>query len=178
MDVVARPGHFAFESGHHGTLWLDLDGLAANPAQLAPLARSLAARLARHEPEVVCGPFSGGAFLAQLVAAELGTPFVYSMPPAYEVPPSLHEHLRGRRTAVVDDVVNAGSAVTATLAGLRAPACEVVVVGALLTLGRTGRDRVAALGLPLEALEEQAHDLWLPPDCPLCARGVPLSEET
>ena len=40
-----RRGHFRFESGYHGEIWLDLDRLFADPRRIAPLARELAGRL-------------------------------------------------------------------------------------------------------------------------------------
>jgi len=34
--LVARHRHFRLESGRHGNLWLELDGLFERPARLAP----------------------------------------------------------------------------------------------------------------------------------------------
>jgi orotate phosphoribosyltransferase len=125
----------------------------------------------------VCGPLVGGAFVAQFVAAELGVDFVYAerlaSPLAYRLPAPLREAVRGKRAAVVDDVINAGSATRATLGELRACGARPVVVGALLVLG----DRAAGLGLALERLEHRPSALWDPADCPLCAAGVvPLED--
>ncbi len=83
-------------------------------------------------------------------------------------------NLRGRRVAVVNDVINAGSAVRGTLADLQECAAEVAAVGALLTLGPAARDLADAAGAPLAALETAASNLWVPNACPLCAVGAPL----
>ena len=184
MHIGGREGHFLLESGHHGTLWLDLDGLFLHPADLAPSARELAARIAPYAPEVVVGPLTGGAFLAQLVALELGARFAYSSPGApatsglytrtYAVPAPLHPFIEGRRTALLDDVINAGSAVTATQEALTGLGAQVVVAGALLTLGDTGRARLAGRGVPVESLETRRNEIHPPSTCPRCARGVPL----
>jgi orotate phosphoribosyltransferase len=54
LDLLPiRRGHFRFESGYHGEIWLDLDRLSANPRRIAPLARELAGRLSRHDVEAV-----------------------------------------------------------------------------------------------------------------------------
>ena len=74
----AREGHFLFESGHHGNLWLDLDHLFLRPRRVARFAAALAGRLAGHDIEVVCGPLIGGAFVAQMVAAELDLEFCFT----------------------------------------------------------------------------------------------------
>ena len=73
--VRARRGHFAFPSGFHGDLWLELDVLFAAPREVAPLAAELAARLP--DADVVCGPMSGGALL------RLGGRYAPAVPFAY-----------------------------------------------------------------------------------------------
>src|SRR5262245_26225971 len=81
LDLLpTRRGHFVFESGHHGDLWLDLELLCLRPDRIRPLANELAARLQKYGAEVVCGPLVEGAFLALMVASELGLPFAYSEP--------------------------------------------------------------------------------------------------
>src|SRR5215203_1484871 len=115
--LPGRPGHFRLESGHHGDLWLDLDELFLRPAALRPFVAELARRLAAHAVDVVCGPLTGGAFVAQLIAAELDAAFVHAERAVhqnavtYRIPAGLRGHVRGERIAVVDDVINAGSAV-------------------------------------------------------------------
>src|SRR5215475_3757318 len=81
LDLLeVRRGHFRYESGYHGEIWLDLDTLFLKPRLLTPFVQELAERLARRDVEVVVGPFAGGAFLAQMIAAELGTRFAYTAP--------------------------------------------------------------------------------------------------
>lgn len=119
--LAPRRGHFRFESGHHGDLWFELPPLYRHPERLRPFAIALAGRLARHGIEAVCGPLVEGAFLAQLVALELRVEFYFAeqvvgtahdglFPTAYRIPSSLRSGVRGKRAAIVDDVVNAGSA--------------------------------------------------------------------
>jgi orotate phosphoribosyltransferase len=76
--MAARRGHFLLESGHHGELWLDVDRLFIHPAALRPLVAQLAERLAAHRVDALCGPLTGGAFLAQMVAEQLGIPWAYA----------------------------------------------------------------------------------------------------
>jgi orotate phosphoribosyltransferase len=182
--MSARTGHFPLESGHHGELWLDLDGLFWETAALEAPAQQLAERLRPHAPDIVCGPLVGGAFLAQLVAARLGTRFCHTerastgdgglYAATYRLPDALAVRIAGLRVAVVDDVVNAGSAVRATLAALTGAGARPVALGALLALGTTPATVAAAEGLPLEALATRANEIWAPELCPRCARGEPL----
>jgi orotate phosphoribosyltransferase len=185
--MAARRGHFLLESGHHGDLWLDVDRLFIHPAALRPLVAQLAERLAIYRVDLLCGPLTGGAFLAQMVAAQMNCPWVYAnrvaphaassgelFPVAYPIPPELADIVRGRRVAVINDVTNAGSAVRGALASLRAFAATPVVIATLLALGDAPAALAAAEGIPLEALAHQPNRLWEPAACPLCAAGKPL----
>lgn len=185
--IAGRRGHFRMESGYHGDLWLDLDGLFVAPHAIAPSIDALAARLRPHDVAVVCGPLSGGAFVAQLLAHAIDADFAFTervaASPAdalygarYRLPEGLVEGLRGRRVALVDDVMSAGSSLRATHAALSEAGAVPVVVAVLTVLGRRGADHFAQLGLPVETLSRQALDSWTPDDCPLCRAGVPLED--
>lgn len=186
LDLLeVRRGHFRYESGYHGEIWLDLDRLFVNPRALTPFVQELAARLARRDVEGVVGPFAGGAFLAQMIAAELGTLFVYAEPQpaspndalfsvAYRLPDAMAPSLKGKRTAIVDDVINAGSAIRGTFKALVQAGAEPVVVGALLTLSEAAAPFLRENGMALERLATLANPLWEPANCPHCARGAPL----
>src|SRR5207248_1311542 len=77
--MARRSGHFRFESGHHGDRWLEPDLLLQRPTALRPFAIALAQRLQRGERfEVVCGPLTGGAFLAQVVAEQGDVAFAFA----------------------------------------------------------------------------------------------------
>ncbi len=185
MDLVAaRTGHFELESGHHGGLWLDLDGMFAAPTALAPVVADLAARVELYGVDVVCGPLVGGALLAQPVAGLLGTGFAYTervstgtgelYSAQYRMPGSLAERLAGSRVAVVDDAINAASATRATVREVEAAGGRVAVLAAMLTLGPTPARYAAEAGLPLEAVAALDNAIWAPADCPRCAAGEPL----
>jgi orotate phosphoribosyltransferase len=183
--VSSRRGHFRLESGHHGELWLDLDGLFARPGRLAPLVARLAEALRPHEVTGVCGPLVGGAFLAQSVAAALEVEFWYTErtpSPAsgglyqarYRLPPAFSSRAHRKRVAIVDDVMSAGSAARGTYAELQVHGSQAVVVGALLVLGTAGVDFFQRHGLAVEAMARLPYNLWSPAECPHCAAGVPL----
>jgi orotate phosphoribosyltransferase len=183
--LAVREGHFLLESGHHGELWLDLDRLFVRPGDLRPFVKELAERLAAHSIQAVCGPLTGGAFVAQMIALELDVEFFYTecvTPPdgtslyaaAYRVPDGLRDAERGKRVAVVDDAINAGSAVRATLADLEACEAHPVAIGALLVLGERAAELAAGKQVPLECVARLPSAIWTPAECPLCAAGQPL----
>ncbi len=185
--VSARAGHFRLESGHHSELRLDLDALFAAPRRIEPFVSRLAGALRAHNVVAVCGPLLGGAFVAQLVAHALAVEFCFTervMPgqpnglygARYRLPPAFIARVRGKRLAIVDDVMSAGSALRGTYAELVGHGAVPVVAGALLVLGGIGASFFAQEGLLVEAVARQDYELWLPAGCPLCAAGVPLED--
>jgi len=183
--VAARKGHFRLESNHHGDLWLDLELLCLHPAAIQRFAVELARQLARHNVEAVCGPLVEGAFVALMVAAELRLEFAYAerfanprsdalYPVEYRIPPPLRSRIRGKRVAIVNDVINAGSAVRGTFQDLRACGAEPVAIGALLVLGDSAVSCAAGEHIALESVATLPNRLWTAAECPLCASGVPL----
>jgi orotate phosphoribosyltransferase len=185
--VSGRRGHFRLESGHHGGLWLDLDPLFADARRIQPFVDAMASQIGRYDASVVCGPLVGGAFLAQLVAAQLKVEFCFTerVLPAereglflarYCLPAGVVERVRGKRVAMVDDVMSAGSALRGTYAELRAHGAVPVVAGALLVLGSRGSDFFADCHVPVEAVAREPYELWLPEECPMCVKGMPLEE--
>jgi orotate phosphoribosyltransferase len=135
----------------------------------------------------VCGPLLGGAFLAQLLAQRLAAEFYFAereMPDdprglyraRYRLPAALAARVAGKRLAIVDDVMSAGSALRGTYVDLQTHGATCVVAGALLVLGSTGAGFFAGEGVPVEATARRDFELWEPARCPLCAAGMPLED--
>jgi len=161
-----REGHFVFESGHHGQVWLDLERLFLHPERVQPLVE--------------------GAFVGLMVASSLRLPFTYSEPVrddraaglflvAYPIPRSLEPELQGKRVAIVNDVINAGSAVRGTLASLKQCGAQPVAIGTLAVYGQAAGELAATHHLALETLASFPSRIWEPSACPLCAKGVPMN---
>jgi len=187
--LPARRGHFLLESGCHTDLWLTLDAMFVDPAAIAPSVEMLGHRLRAHAPTAICGSLLGGAFLAQALATAMGLRFYFSAPAPstdgsaglfgaeYRLPSEIARRIRGERTAIVDDVISAGSSARATVRAVAAAGARPVVVGALMTLGSVGVAHFAAERIPLEALERREFNVWKPEDCPLCAGGQTPAEQ-
>ncbi len=185
--LSARKGHFLLESGHHGDLWLDLESLCLRPNIVRSLTVELADRLAGFGIDAICGPLVEGAFIGLMVAVQLDVQFAYSaryarpsadrlFPAGYRIPPTLREHLRGKRVAIVNDVINAGSAVKGTFADMEECGAIVVVIGSLLVLGEAAAEFASAKNVALVSLANLPNNLWVTDACPLCASGQPLED--
>lgn len=181
-----RHGHFTFESGHHGNRWFDLELLFHRPRAVQPFVDELAERMAAHHFEAVCGPLIEGAFVAQLVAAALDLPFAYAEPTVrpdagglypvtYSIPAVLRPTLHGTSVAIVNDVINAGSAVGGTHAALVACGARPVAIGTLLVLGAWTQGFATEHDLALETLVTLPNEIWTPAECPMCSAGQPLT---
>lgn len=184
--VSARRGHFLLESGYHGALWLELGGLFSDPGRVQPFIERLADAMGRHHVDLVCGPLQGGAELAQHVAGILGADFAFTerapqsgaglFTARYRLPSAFVEHVRGKRIALIDDVMSAGSSLRATHTELLDHGAIPVVAGALLVLGTRGQEFFAERGIPVEAVVRDSYDVWAPESCPMCARGEVLEQ--
>src|SRR5271168_4150324 len=125
-----RRGHFLLESGHHGDLWIGLETLCQRSREIQEFATRLAVQLAPYELGAVCGPLVEGSFIALMVSLKLGCDFTYAekfadtgraglFPVEYRVPKGLRAALKGKRVAIVNDVISAGSAVRGTYFDLK-----------------------------------------------------------
>lgn len=185
---IARKGHFQLESGYHGDLLLDLDALFLKPACIRPFVQELASRFAEHKIEAICGPFTGGAIVAEMIASTLDIEFYpaerfdnsqggnlfYSV--EYRIPGTLRKKAKGKTFALVDDVINAGSAVRSTFQDILSCGATPVIVGALLVLGSKASEYFADKNVSLEKVAYLENNLWMPSQCPLCASHIPLDD--
>jgi orotate phosphoribosyltransferase len=125
---------------------------------------------------------TGGALLAQMIAAELELGFSFAerivtdrpgmYPIDYRVPAALRNALSGKRVALVDDGISAGSAVASTLKDLASCGARTVVLGALIIVGERPDVMAREKMLPLERLVEASQPIWAPDECPMCRAGV------
>ena len=185
--VSGRRGHFRLESGHHSALWFELDALFGDPQKTKPLVNALAEKLLPYSVTAVCGALLGGAFLALQIAHQLEVEFCFTervipsngeglFRAVYRLPPAFQARVAGKRVAIVDDVMSAGSALRGTYAELRSHAAVPVVAAAMLVLGSTGSDFFAQAGVAVEAGDRESYDLWIPSQCPLCAAGISIKD--
>jgi orotate phosphoribosyltransferase len=130
---------------------------------------------------------TGGAKLAGMVGAKLNiksfhterfeTPNTTGLfPVRYIVPATQRESLRGKRVAIVDDAISAGSAIKGTHADLLACGAKPIACGALIIFGDRADTFAAEKNLKLEAIARMSFGMWKPGECPLCKTCVPIEQ--
>lgn len=164
-------GHFRLSSGRHSGRFVQKFRILEDPTAVEPIARELAARLRRFEPEIVVSAAVGGIVLGYEVGRQLGTLAIF-VEKEHGVP-SLRRGFAlrpGQRAVVVEDVMTTGLSVRETIDVAEKAGAEVVAVGAIVRRGAVdlGRPTEILLDLPIEDYSEK--------ECPLCARGEALQE--
>ena len=124
----------------------------------------------------VCGPLTGGAFLAQAIATRHDLAFTWSersgAATGYRTPCATSWPAGRWRSWTTSSTPRPPPA--PTLEELRECGARTVALGALVTLG-TGREAFAEReGLALQRLATLPNTLWEPSACPMCAAGEPL----
>jgi orotate phosphoribosyltransferase len=128
----------------------------------------------------------GGALVAQLVAAKLDvecyftqrvrSPDVDGGAPRYRLPNVFRRLANGKTVAVVDDAINAGSAVLGSLAELATAGACVSVVGTFVALGAATDVFPTGGKIRLESILSIPSGFWPASECLLCSAGVPLDD--
>ena len=174
-------GHFLLKSGRHSARYLEKFGVLQHPPLAVEICRRMAERLARHEPDVVVGPTTGGVLLAFEVARQLGERSarpvrgIFAEPAAEPGRRELRRGFvigRGERVVLVDDILTSGASLHETVAAVREAGGEPLAAVVIA-------DRSTApveLGFPLEALGRIEVESWPADECPLCRRGVLLTK--
>jgi len=186
IDLLAvHRGHFRVESGMHGDVWFDLEEAYTKPKGLETFTVELSRMVAPYEADAVCGALVGGAFVGYSVALELGIEFMYTerfekrlsngeRKVEYRLAKGFQLVTAGKRVAVIDDVINAGSAALKTCQELIRYGARPLVLGSLLTVGGKRPKALPGNDLPIVALDHLESNLWQPDNCPLCIAGQRL----
>ena len=164
-------GHFRLSSGRHSARFVQKFRMLEDPLLVEEVARAIAERARPLEPTVVVSAAVGGIVLGYEVARQLGTLAIFVEKEAGV--PTLRRGFRlgpNARALVVEDVVTTGLSVREVIEVVRASGAA--VAGVALAVRREPVD----FGLPTIALLDIPVESYDASDCPLCARGVPLSD--
>jgi len=185
IDVLAamqatgalKHGHFLYASGRHGDIYLEKFDLLRNPAATVELCAGFAERFRDERIDVVVGPTTGGIILAFETARQLGVKAAYAERASEGSPgPEIRRGTTfepGIRVLVVDDILTTGGSIRETLDALAQHPIEIVAVAVMVNRS-AGKTRFG--DVPLFALSAHEFASWEASDCPVCAKGIPLTK--
>ncbi len=177
LDLFRRSGallegHFRLTSGLHSAGYLQCALVLQHPDQAEALGQALAARVAGRPVTAVLSPALGGLIIGHEVARALGVRAIFA------------ERQEGALTLrrgftlgpddlvlVVEDVVTTGGSTRETMDVARRAGATIVAAGAIVD-----RSGGAALDVPFQALATLSLPTYRPDECPLCAKGLPVTK--
>jgi orotate phosphoribosyltransferase len=185
--AILEHDHFVYDSGQHGSGWIDKDVINEYTDREDGLCHMLAELLRDLTPEVVCGPATGGLIVSQWTAHALGVRSVFAEhdPTRATTGPDgpvrgpfilrrgYDQVVHGQRVVIVDDVANTGLSVRQTADAVRAAGGQVVAAGVLMTRGNATSADVGVVDF--RYLLEYQIPSWPAATCKLCQAGVPIN---
>ena len=165
-------GHFLLSSGLHSPVYWEKFQVLQYPEYTEKLCRMIADHFRKSSVQVVAGPTTGGIILAYEVGRQLGVRGIF----AEKGETAGREFRRGFRIApgervlIVDDVLTAGGSLRDTIDAVKRLGGDILGIGVLIDRSTEKLD----FGVPFFACHRAEIITYQPPQCPLCAAGVPL----
>lgn len=171
--AIQGGGHYVYRSGRHSDVLVDKDMLLAHVSVTSKLCYQIAKHYFRANVQAVAGPSMGGATMSQWVAyfLEPDPVAVYAEDEGERkvFRRGYADLIRGKRTLIVDDVVDTGGSAHLVMEAARQAGAEIVGVGTLWNRGEPTLDGHQVFGLI-----NQFFETYLPAECPMCRAGIPL----
>ena len=171
-------GHFRLTSGLHSPEYLQSAIVLSHPQHAETLGRQLASRIlalaGEDKIDLVISPALGGLIVGHEVARALGVRFLFTERDADRTM-SLRRGFvlaAGARVAVIEDVITTGGSTKEVIDIVRAAGAEPVAAGSIIDRSGGAVD----LGIPRVALETLKVESFDPAQCPMCARGEPVTK--
>ncbi|HHY04352.1 MAG TPA: orotate phosphoribosyltransferase [Thermoanaerobacterales bacterium] len=168
---VLKTGHFLLTSGRHSDKYLQCAQLLQFPEIAEKVCRELAQNFKKMNINTVIGPAIGGILVSYEVARALNVRSIFAereegdmtLRRGFSIEP-------GEKVIVVEDVVTTGGSVKEVIAMATDLGADVVGVGALVD--RSGGK--VDFGVPAYYLLNLDVNSYLPNDCPICRKGIPV----
>lgn len=168
-------GHFKLTSGRHSDVYYEKFALLSQPVLCTRICEEMAERLKEAHPVTVVGPTTGGIIIGYDVARYLGIRSIYAEAAdsgAGRVFKRGFSLAKGERVVIVDDVLTTGKSLHEVIDLVKSYEAEIAGIGVMLdrSNGKAGVD------YPIFALATVAAESWESTSCPICAKGIPLTQ--
>jgi len=163
---VVLSGHFVLTSGLHSDTYFQMALVFQYPHRGAEVARALAQRLGRQQPDAVIGPATGGILLSYELSRILGGRSLFAERQEGAMTLRRGFSLReGERVLVCEDVITTGGSVKEVVDLVERQKGVVVGIAAIVERGE------AEFRVPVTSLVKVSVRNFAPEECPLCAAG-------
>jgi len=168
-----QKGHFKLTSGVHSDTYIQCAQVMQHPEFMHNLCSELGKRFRGDDIDVIVGPAIGGIIMAHVMARVLG-PWVRAIFTERENGKMTlrrsFEIIEGEKVLVVEDVTTTGSSVREVIDIVNSRQGKVVGIGVLID--RSGGK--VDFGIKTEKLLTVDIKTYLPEECPLCKKGIPV----
>ncbi len=168
-----QKGHFKLTSGVHSDTYIQCAQIMQHPEFMHNLCSELGKKFRGDDIDVIVGPAIGGIIMAHVMARVLG-PWVRAIFTERENGKMTlrrsFEIKEGEKVLVVEDVTTTGSSVREVIDIVNLRKGKVVGVGVLID--RSGGE--VDFGIKTEKLLTVDIKTYLPEECPLCKKGIPV----
>jgi len=168
-----QKGHFKLTSGVHSDTYIQCAQVMQHPGFMHNLCSELGKKFRGDDIDVIIGPAIGGIIMAHVMAQVLG-PWVRAIFTERENGKMTlrrsFEIKEGEKVIVVEDVTTTGSSVREVMDIVKLRQGKVVGVGVLID--RSGGK--VDFGVKTEKLLTVDIKTYLPEECPLCKKGIPV----
>lgn len=170
-----QKGHFKLTSGVHSDTYIQCAQAMQHPEFMHNLCSELGKKFRGDDIDVIVGPAIGGIIMAHVMARVLG-PWVRAIFTERENGKmTLRRSFKinqGEKVLVVEDVTTTGSSVREVMDIVKSRQGKVVGVGVLID--RSGGK--VDFGIKTEKLLTVDIKTYLPEECPLCKKGIPVAK--
>ena len=168
-----QKGHFKLTSGVHSDTYIQCAQVMQHPEFMHNLCSELGKKFRGDDIDIIVGPAIGGIIMAHVMARVLG-PWVRAIFTERENGKMTlrrsFEIIQGEKVLVVEDVTTTGSSVREVIDIVKLRQGKVVGVGVLID--RSGGK--VDFGIKTEKLLTVDIKTYLPEECPLCKKGIPV----
>ncbi len=166
-------GHFKLTSGRHSDVYYEKFALLKNPAICTQICKTMADKFKDKNVETVVGPTLGGVIISYEVARYLGAVAAFAeqgeKSRIFKRDFSLK---KDERVLIVDDVLTTGTSINEVIELVRQYNVEIAGIG--VVLDRSGGQ--IEFDYPLYAVSSIEAESWDPGECPLCTKGIELTQ--
>jgi orotate phosphoribosyltransferase len=166
-------GHFLLTSGLHSPVYWEKFRVLHFPQYTQQLCRLISQHFAGYDIDMVAGPTTGGIILAHEVGRQMKLPALFAENAGGDkrcfrrglgITP-------GQKVLIVDDILTTGKSIRQVLELVQEQGGCVAGIGVLVDRSEQQHD----FGAHLFSCLRSVTPAYQPDECPLCARGIPLT---